>query len=102
MAKQKKLRKEPTNVLGSIVVLVGSFIMIFPFVWMILSSFKTVADVYSYPPKWLPSEWNLNNFKKVFEMIPFWTYYGNSILTSLLQTLLQTPGVIKAEVLAAG
>ena len=89
MAKQKKLRKEPTNVLGSIVVLVGSFIMIFPFVWMILSSFKTVADVYSYPPKWLPSEWNLNNFKKVFEMIPFWTYYGNSILTSLLQTVLQ-------------
>ena len=89
MAKQKKLRKEPTNVLGSIVVLVGSFIMIFPFVWMILSSFKTVADVYSYPPKWLPSEWNLNNFKKVFEMIPFWTYYGNSIITSLLQTILQ-------------
>ena len=74
MAKQKKLRKEPTNVVGSIVVLIGSFIMIFPFVWMILSSFKTVADVYSYPPKWLPSEWNLNNFKKVFEMIPFWTY----------------------------
>ena len=89
MAKQKKLRKDPTNVVGSIVILIGSLIMIFPFIWMILSSFKTVADVYSYPPKWLPSEWNLNNFKKVFEMIPFWTYYGNSIFTSVVQTFLQ-------------
>ena len=97
MAKQKKLQKEPTNVAGSIVVLVGSFIMIFPFVWMILSSFKTVGDVYAYPPKWIPSEWNFNNYKQVFEMIPFWTYYGNSIFTSVVQTFLQ----ISISILAA-
>ena len=89
MAKQKKLQKEPTNVAGSIVILLGSFIMIFPFVWMILSAFKTPGDVYAYPPKWLPSQWNLDNFKKVFEMIPFWTYYGNSIFTAVVETFLQ-------------
>jgi len=97
MARQKKLQKEPTNVAGSIIVLVGSFIMIFPFVWMILSAFKSPADVYTYPPKWLPSQWNLDNFKKVFEMIPFWTYYGNSIFTSVVQTFLQ----IAISILAA-
>ena len=97
MAKQKKLQKEPVNVPGSIVILIGSFIMVFPFIWMILSAFKTPGDVYAYPPKWLPSEWNLNNFKKVFEMIPFWTYYGNSIFTSLVQTFLQ----ISISILAA-
>lgn len=97
MAKQKKLRKEPTNVAGSIVVLLGSFIMIFPFVWMILSAFKTPGDVYAYPPKWLPSTWNFDNFKKVFEMIPFWTYYGNSIFTAVVETFLQ----ISMSVLAA-
>ena len=97
MAKQKTLQKEPTNILGSIVILLGSFIMIFPFVWMILSAFKTPGDVYAYPPKWLPSEWNLDNFRKVFEMIPFWTYYGNSLFTSLVQTFLQ----ISISILAA-
>lgn len=97
MAKQKKLRKEPTNVAGSIVVLLGSFIMIFPFVWMILSAFKTPGDVYAYPPKWLPSTWNFDNFNKVFEMIPFWTYYGNSIFTAVVETFLQ----ISMSVLAA-
>lgn len=97
MAKQKKLRKDPTNVAGSIVILIGSFIMIFPFVWMILSAFKTPGDVYAYPPKWLPSQWNLDNFKAVFDLIPFWTYYGNSIFTSVVQTFLQ----ISISILAA-
>ena len=97
MARQKKLRKEPTNVAGSIVILIGSFIMIFPFVWMILSAFKTPGDVYAYPPKWLPSQWNLDNFKAVFDLIPFWTYYGNSIMTSVIQTFLQ----ISISILAA-
>ena len=97
MKKNKKFQKEPTNVVGSIVILIGSFIMIFPFIWMILSAFKSPADVYTYPPKWLPSQWNLDNFKKVFEMIPFWTYYGNSIFTSVVQTFLQ----IAISVLAA-
>jgi len=89
MAKNKKLQKEPVNIVGSIVLLIGSLMMIFPFVWMILSAFKTPADVYTYPPKWLPSEWNFNNFQAVFDMIPFWTYYGNSIFTSVVQTFLQ-------------
>jgi len=97
MARQKKLQKEPTNVAGSIVILIGSFIMIFPFVWMILSAFKTPGDVYAYPPKWLPSKWNLDNFRAVFDLIPFWTYYGNSIFTSVVQTFLQ----ISISILAA-
>jgi multiple sugar transport system permease protein len=95
--KKKTLQKEPVNVVGSIVLLIGSLIMVFPFVWMVLSSFKTVGDVYTYPPKWLPSEWNFNNFQQVFDMIPFWTYYGNSIFTSVVQTVLQ----IAISILAA-
>ncbi len=95
--KKKTLQKEPVNVVGSIVLLIGSLIMVFPFVWMVLSSFKTVGDVYTYPPKWLPSEWNFNNFQQVFDMIPFWTYYGNSIFTSVVQTILQ----IAISILAA-
>ena len=95
--KKKTLQKEPVNVVGSIVLLIGSIIMFFPFVWMVLSSFKTVGDVYTYPPKWLPSEWKFTNFQQVFDMIPFWTYYGNSIFTSVVQTVLQ----ISISILAA-
>lgn len=68
---------------------IGSLMMLFPFVWMILSAFKTRADVYAYLPRWLPSEWSWDNFRQVFEMIPFLRYYANSIITSVAQTALQ-------------
>ncbi len=72
-----------------ILLFIGSVLMIFPFVWMFLSSFKTTADVYTYPPKWFPSSFKWDNYKQVFDMIPFGTYYFNSIFTSVMQTLLQ-------------
>ncbi|MDD3367253.1 MAG: carbohydrate ABC transporter permease, partial [Sphaerochaetaceae bacterium] len=84
---KKKLHKVNKPVL--LVLLLGSLLMIFPFVWVVLSSFKTVADVYAYPPKWLPSSWKFSNYATVFEMIPFARYYVNSIYTSVMQTALQ-------------
>ena len=72
-----------------VVLAIGAVFMLFPFVWMILSAFKTKADVYAYPPRWIPSEWKWDNFVKVFEMIPFWRYYFNSIVTSVIETILQ-------------
>ena len=55
---------------------IGALFMLFPFVWMILSAFKTKADVYAYPPRWIPSEWKWDNFVKVFETIPFAAVLG--------------------------
>ena len=87
--KRSKLSSERYNIPLSIILMIGAIAMVFPFVWMVLSAFKTTGDVYAYPPKWLPSVWNLDNFKKVFDMIPFWRYYANSIFTSVVQTFLQ-------------
>ncbi|MFA7591910.1 MAG: carbohydrate ABC transporter permease [Sphaerochaetaceae bacterium] len=72
-----------------IILAVGSIVMAFPFIWMILSSFKTTADVYAYPPRWIPSSWDWHNYSEVFRMIPFFRYYFNSIYTSVAQTLLE-------------
>ncbi len=80
-----------------IILFIGALSMLFPFVWMTLSAFKTKADVYSYPPRWLPSVWTWQNFKDVFDMIPFLRYYANSIYTSILQTAL----VMGVSILAA-
>ncbi len=77
------------NIPVFLILLAGSVVMVFPFVWMILSAFKTVPDVYTYPPRWLPSSWKLTNYQKVFQMIPFARYYFNSIFTSSAQTAIQ-------------
>ena len=76
------------NAAAFILLLAGSAFMVFPFVWMVLSAFKTQADVYKYPPQWLPSSWKSDNFAAVFRDIPFLRFYLNSILTSVAQTAL--------------
>lgn len=82
-------KKRRWNLLVFAVLLVLSLLMIFPFVWMLLSAFKTPADVYTYPPRWLPSSFQWDNFERVFDMIPFARFYLNTVFTSLVQTALQ-------------
>ena len=45
-----------------LILLLVSVIMIFPFIWMVLSAFKSNADVYTYPIRWLPSSFEWSNF----------------------------------------
>ncbi len=77
--------------------MIGAILMIFPFVWMFLSAFKTDADVFAYPPRWIPSKWTLENFPKVFEMIPFGRYYFNSLVVTGIITF----GQVFVAILAA-
>lgn len=98
MSKTKKVKYNYNRHTATfIILLILSLAMIFPFVWMILSSFKTAVDVYLYPPRWIPSTWNWKNYSTVFEMIPFLRYYLNSIITTVVETALQ----IIVSVLAA-
>ena len=69
--------------------LLFSLIMLFPFAWMILSAFKTSAEVLAYPLVWFPSSFKFDNFAKVFDMVPFGRYYVNTVITSAAQTVLQ-------------
>jgi multiple sugar transport system permease protein len=40
--------------------------MVYPFLWMVFGSFKTLPDVLSIPPQLLPREWVLDGFREVF------------------------------------
>ena len=58
----------------------GSVIMIFPFVWMALASFKTVAETMQVPPVFFPSKWQLTNFTLATNLVPFPRLYFNTAL----------------------
>lgn len=87
MAKKSFSRRY--NIPVFLFLMVFAVVMLFPFAWMILSAFKTSAEVLAYPLVWLPSSFKLDNFRKVFDMVPFGTYYMNTIITSIAQTLIQ-------------
>ncbi len=58
-----------------------------PFLWMVLTSFKPLEEVETL--KVLPSVWHPENYRKVFEQIPFGRYYFNSVFIAAWVTFLQ-------------
>jgi multiple sugar transport system permease protein len=58
-----------------------------PFIWMILTSLKDMSEIYSYPPTFLPSKFNLDNYVKSFEAAPFGRYYLNSLFVASTVTI---------------
>ena len=56
-----------------------ALVVLFPFLWMLSSSFKTQVDIISWPPK-LFFEPTLQNYRKVFEEQNFLKYFMNSTI----------------------
>jgi sorbitol/mannitol transport system permease protein len=63
------------------------FIIFFPILWMVLTSFKTELEAFSTPPKFLFFDWTLENFGVVQERSNYLKFAGNSIILSLGSTL---------------
>ena len=75
-------------VLLHVVVITGAIITVLPLVWMIYSSFKTTAEIFRYPPWLPPASWSLHNYQSLLEGWTFDSWYGNSLVYAVTQTVL--------------
>lgn len=69
------------------VLVIISFTMILPFIWMLSTAFKEPSDVFKLPPQWIPNPVRLKNFQEVFQFVPFARMYLNSIIVSTTITI---------------
>ena len=51
------------------VLILGSLIMVFPFIWMLLTAVKINAEVLQVPPTLLPEKWDFTSFAKVLDLL---------------------------------
>jgi len=63
-----------------VLLLLGLVAVAGPFVWMVLSSFKSQAELVRVPPTWLPHAWTWNNYHRLFTQLDFPRYFFNSVL----------------------
>ncbi|MCM3595320.1 carbohydrate ABC transporter permease [Metabacillus idriensis] len=66
-----------------IILTIGGFLISIPFIWMILSAFKTESEVMQIPPTLWPSEFTLENFVNLFVNMNFAVYLKNTIIVVL-------------------
>ena len=71
----------------SLVLVALSLLMIAPFVWMALTSFKTLSE--SSDPEWMPGAFRWGNYPEVFKVIPFLRFAANSLVIAGWVTILQ-------------
>lgn len=64
-----------------------SFMAVFPLYWMAATSFKPEAEVFS--ASLLPAQWTFNNYVQAWNAIPMARMLSNSMLVAVSQTLLQ-------------
>lgn len=90
MAAAKGTRGIPKYFLH-VFLIAASFAMVFPFIWMILNSFKSLQQLLTKPTDFWPDPWIFTNFEESWNALPFGGAYFNSIyivIISVIGTLL--------------
>lgn len=66
----------------------GVFVSVMPVVWLVLTSFRPLVDIFRFEPQWIPRTLNLNNYVAVFRSIDLSKYLSNTMVVSLAVTFL--------------
>ena len=72
------------------ILIMGSIVAMMPFIWMILATFKTGAEVRQIPPTFFPNKFTLENYKTIFNdpQLPLGLFYRNSMIIAISNTVL--------------
>jgi ABC-type glycerol-3-phosphate transport system permease component len=72
-----------------LLVLASLAILLLPIAWMLSTSFKSLDEVFQYPPRWIPEQPTLENYRAQFNVV-LGTYFFNSVWVGLCSALLST------------
>lgn len=62
-----------------VVILAGCGLYLFPFLWMVSTSLKSLDQVYQWPPVWMPNPITFSNYADAWAELPFATFYRNTL-----------------------
>ena len=65
----------------------GSFIMLLPFVWLVISSVKPQEQIFIFPPEWIPREIRWQNYVEALIYKPFYRFILNTLYIAVLNQI---------------
>lgn len=72
------------------------FLIAYPFIWMVFTSFKPYKETTIYPPTLIPTNWTTEGYVKALEMVDVATFLKNSLIVSLTVLVLQYLVIVPA------
>ena len=82
-----KKRKSKSYFFVHLILLIGTLLTVFPFLWMIFTSFKGIGETMRIPPTILPESLNTEGYRGVLEALPFARVYFNTIFVTVVTVL---------------
>lgn len=83
-----KSRKIIGTLFFYLVLLVFTVCVLYPFVIMVSGAFKPDMEMNRYPLRIIPQHGTTEHFQTLFETIPFWRQFGNSMIVALTSAFL--------------
>ena len=65
---------------GDVILLLIMLIVILPLLWLLVSSFKSDADVIKWPPHFFPAQWVADQYRYVVKAIPVLRMLRNTVI----------------------
>ncbi|HMR33630.1 MAG TPA: carbohydrate ABC transporter permease, partial [Geminicoccus sp.] len=88
LQQRRRSRAVRIEIVKQICMILASFAMLYPLLWMIASSFKPDTIIFSELSLW-PSEWKFTNYRDGWDAlrVTFTTFYLNSFVIAILSVI---------------
>jgi len=87
--RRRPARRGGSHLVAHLVLGVGGLLMAFPFVWQIIMSLSTNAEIQSVVPTFWPAELQWQNYADVFERMPFLSQLNTSVWLTVIRVVAQ-------------
>ena len=84
-----KSRSNTKKLFVHLALLFGVGVTVFPFLWMVLTSFKTVGEAMQIPPTFFPKQFLVDAYGQIITALPFARVYLNTIISTVVTTIVQ-------------
>ena len=87
MGERRSSGRNFTNAISYLILGVTVLLMLGPFLWMLSTSLKTQADIFRYPPEFVPSPPHFENYETILKGLSVPQFLFNSFKISVLATV---------------
>ncbi len=84
----KKTKKKLIRAVLTLVMWMVILVYVLPLLWIFVTSFKTDAEAYSVPIKWINFEWTFSNYQAVFQKNSMLKNLMNSTIVALASSVI--------------
>lgn len=77
------------KITSGVLIIFFVFVMVTPFIWMVLTAFKAPDEVIRYPLIFIPKKLLFSNFSAALNRFPFGRFFINSLIVAVVVTITQ-------------